>query len=1132
MRTVKKRRLITRVKRAAAFAAAALLAAGGLSFDCLAEKGDGDAGESGVGLVSVVKEGSRKIEVWDFAEVQEENTEIYNNNIYSGFWKESGLIGSHSASGSAAIELEYKTNVDKTVTIGDLTMRYENGDRIYGKMTESELEPYSKMAYEDGYTADGLWYCNDTGGAGRRYVLIDNVEAGDKVVVYMGSHSKESSIVHFRYQGSDAKQDDTADIEAQEGRKYEFTAKHDGAYKIYINSNTNARPFWHRIMVVPGVKAVCTIDLASAKITGYGLKFIDNATEEEIIADMTKEGTFTASLTPGHEYRAVLTDAAGYGLTNESRTVCVPDAAAEGALDVKMSVEKKDVQRFRGTFVGFDEDVDMTGVKVVLAAADSKIENIPLKLAADGSFETYVESGVSYTITLEGMKDYEIAGNTEVRLTAAEEREVKAVKKAGSRVSGSFLGLEGDAQVTSLEFVNMEDGSKYAAAVDGGSYSIVLRDGTYEAEAAVSVGGYSTASHVAVDGSAVDRDLLFISGAKAAAIPFVQDIYVGYSGRDNNYGTVREAVKACEAMRLSNGEDRITVHIAPGVYREQIMINTPNVTFTNDEPEKEVKLTWYYGIGYEYYSIGSDGYYSEAAAFDKFERNTAKKWGVAVYVKSGASNFRAEHITFEASFNKYVTEEEIADGVRPGGSDKKDYDRTAKAADVTSKAGTERAAALAVEGNRCEFYDCRMLGSQDTLYTGKNIKGYFKNCYIEGNTDYIFGGGDFVYDGCELNFFGYSDKENGGYITAAADGSTYGYVFRNCFITGNEDMKVGAGDLGRPWRASATVTFLNTKLEYAGIIRPRGWNSMSGNQPQNANYAEYHTTAANGEAVDVSGRITGVKEENPIPDISKVFNGWTPFYYQADTDNVSFAEALRIKGPKEEKIEAGDVLTAEFSLGGGEYNNVSVIRWYRVSADGAEKLVKAGAAQFDRCYTVTEQDRGSYIRAEVLPETVSGYTGAAQTVTSAVAVEGEAPSPGPEASPSSSPAAGSSSAPGAESSPAPTAGVSSNPGTDSSTAPGAESSPAPTAGVSSNSGTDSSPVSGAEGGSSPVSGEGSALGSETDRGNDGEPANADAQAAKTGSLFSGARLVAAVVITAFIVLGAVLVFLKRGGKKK
>ena len=172
---------------------------------------------------------------------------------------------------------------------------------------------------------------------------------------------------------------------------------------------------------------------------------------------------------------------------------------------------------------------------------------------------------------------------------------------------------------------------------------------------------------------------------------------------------------------------------------------------------------------------------------------------------------------------------------------------------------------------------------------------------------------------------------------------------------------------------------------------------MSGNQPQDANYAEYNTTAANGADVNLSGRVTGVVTENPIPDISVVFNGWEPEYYQADTDKVDLDKALGIKAPNENTVEAGDVLTADFSLGDNEYNNVSVVRWYRVGEDGDEKLVKWGVAQFDRSYTVTEEDKGFQIKVSVFPETVSGYTAAEQTAAVAVSrPDTVEPSPVPE----------------------------------------------------------------------------------------------------------------------------------------
>ena len=363
------------------------------------------------------------------------------------------------------------------------------------------------------------------------------------------------------------------------------------------------------------------------------------------------------------------------------------------------------------------------------------------------------------------------------------------------------------------------------------------------------------------------------------------DIYVGYSGKSNNYATVTEAVAACKSINPSGESERITVHIAPGTYREQVIIETPYITFVNDEPSKgDVLLTWYYGIGYKYYSVGSSGWYDSSAASSKSAKTEPTyRWGATVQLRSGATDFRAENIVFENSFNRYVTGEEIADGVEPSGSQSITFDRTASGADVRSKAATERGAAIAIDAARAEFLGCEFYGSQDTLYTGAD-QGYFKDCKIEGNTDYIFGKGDYVFENCELSFYGYSSSAAGGYITAARE-QTKGYLFYNCDITANNDLVVSAGYLGRPWRDTAAVMFINTTVEYAGLIKDEGWTSMSGVEPTAATYKEYGTVLADGSAVDLSGRKGSVLSASDAATVTVAgwFGSWTPAYISASS---------------------------------------------------------------------------------------------------------------------------------------------------------------------------------------------------------------------------------------------------------
>ena len=62
-----------------------------------------------------------------------------------------------------------------------------------------------------------------------------------------------------------------------------------------------------------------------------------------------------------------------------------------------------------------------------------------------------------------------------------------------------------------------------------------------------------------------------------------------------------------------------------------------------------------------------------------------------------------------------------------------------------------QAVALHTEGDRLKFINCRILGNQDTVYTGmENTRLYFKDCFINGTTDFIFGPSTAWFEGCEI----------------------------------------------------------------------------------------------------------------------------------------------------------------------------------------------------------------------------------------------------------------------------------------------------------------------------------------------------------------------------------------------
>ena len=116
------------------------------------------------------------------------------------------------------------------------------------------------------------------------------------------------------------------------------------------------------------------------------------------------------------------------------------------------------------------------------------------------------------------------------------------------------------------------------------------------------------------------------------------------------------------------------------------------------------------------------------------------------------------------------------------------------------------------------FLRCKLYSSQDTLYVYGSPQ-YFRKCLIEGQTDYIFGEANVVFDFCELRWKGYSGTSFPGYITA----SYTGMLFNKCRVYGSSrNLNVVAGYFGRPWASTDKVMFINTTLKDENMILPAG----------------------------------------------------------------------------------------------------------------------------------------------------------------------------------------------------------------------------------------------------------------------------------------------------------------------
>ncbi|GBG61406.1 hypothetical protein CBR_g20437 [Chara braunii] len=140
-----------------------------------------------------------------------------------------------------------------------------------------------------------------------------------------------------------------------------------------------------------------------------------------------------------------------------------------------------------------------------------------------------------------------------------------------------------------------------------------------------------------------------------------------------------------------------------------------------------------------------------------------------------------------------------------------------------------QAVAARLTANYVSFFRCHFTGYQDTLYCHQGIH-YFKNCYVRGSVDFIFGNGTVLFLKCQL----YADVVTKGYLTAqnqAKPSEGTGFVIREGAISGT-----GLVYLGRAWGLASRVVF--AKVFMSKIIAPVGWDNWG--KPTDAIfYGEY-----------------------------------------------------------------------------------------------------------------------------------------------------------------------------------------------------------------------------------------------------------------------------------------------------
>ncbi len=293
-------------------------------------------------------------------------------------------------------------------------------------------------------------------------------------------------------------------------------------------------------------------------------------------------------------------------------------------------------------------------------------------------------------------------------------------------------------------------------------------------------------------------------------------ITVAKSGSPS-FTTVQAAINS---VTQSNTTPTI-IRIAPGTYVEKLVVNRPHITLCGEQGAEATTILTF-GDGADT-SNGSGGTLGTSGSAS---------------VNLSASDVSVENLTMR--------------NTRGVGS---------------------QAVALRVSGQRVQFRKVRFIGNQDTLYVHSGSQ-YFKDCYVEGTVDYVFGGATAVLEDCTVHTVG-----GGTAVTApsTAQEIPFGIVFLGGQLTAAGSVSGNSQNLGRNWGAYGMTVFIQTAL--GAHITGAGWGPMGSNTLDTARFAEFQTTGAGAKVaqrVAQSNQLTS--QEAAAYTVDNIFGSWTPSF--------------------------------------------------------------------------------------------------------------------------------------------------------------------------------------------------------------------------------------------------------------
>ncbi|XP_075484757.1 putative pectinesterase/pectinesterase inhibitor 17 [Primulina tabacum] len=237
-----------------------------------------------------------------------------------------------------------------------------------------------------------------------------------------------------------------------------------------------------------------------------------------------------------------------------------------------------------------------------------------------------------------------------------------------------------------------------------------------------------------------------------------------------NYRTIKAAI---DAAGRRSGSGRFVIHVKRGVYRENLDTKLKNIMLVGDGLKKTI-ITGSRSVG-----GGSTTFNSATVAVT-------------------GEGFIARGITFRN----------------------------------TAGPQNHQAVALRSGADLSVFYQCSFEGYQDTLYVHSQ-RQFYKECYIYGTVDFIFGNAAVVLQNCMIYARRPMDKQKN---VVTAQGRTdpnqnTGISIHSSRVMASSELVPVLSSfrsfLGRPWKQYSRTVYLQTYLDT--LVDPAGWLEWDGN---------------------------------------------------------------------------------------------------------------------------------------------------------------------------------------------------------------------------------------------------------------------------------------------------------------